>query len=178
MTPGMRQRILDVVEVADSARKHGVADEDMRHAVRVPFRVIGQEGEGEDRALFIGVDRSGRLREVVVVQKDTGSVIIHAGQLRPKSTTTCEVVAMANTKARGSVEDRLDSLDPATAPASDAADLRRIGAALRNVEEAERDLTEAVAAAREQGRSWAMIGMVLGISRQAAQQRFAGKMAA
>jgi hypothetical protein len=84
---------------------------------------------------------------------------------------------MANTKARGSVEDWLDGLDPATTPASDAADLRRIGAAQDRAEDAEQELTRAVAAARKQGRSWAAIGMVLGISRQAAQQRFGAKLA-
>jgi hypothetical protein len=72
------------VEVADSARKHGVTDQDMRHAVRVPFRVIEQVYDGEERVLFIGADRSGRLLEVVVVQKPTGPVIIHADRLRPK----------------------------------------------------------------------------------------------
>jgi tRNA A37 N6-isopentenylltransferase MiaA len=77
-----------------------------------------------------------------------------------------------STKTRGSVEDWLDSLDPATDPASDAADLRRIGTALEDVETTERELAEAVAAARKAGRSWSVIGMVLGISKQAAQQRF------
>jgi hypothetical protein len=115
------------MEVADSARKHGVTDRDMRHAVRVP--------------------------------------------------TTWEVVTMANTKARGSVEDWLDSLDPATGSASDAADLRRIGAAVDRAETAEQELIGAIAAARKKGRSWSTIGMVLGISKQAAQQRFGAKLA-
>jgi hypothetical protein len=84
---------------------------------------------------------------------------------------------MANTKARGSVEDWLDGLDPAKTPASDAVDLRRIGAALDRVEAAEQELAKAVAAARKRGRSWGTIGMVLGISRQAAQQRFGAKLA-
>jgi hypothetical protein len=87
------------------------------------------------------------------------------------------VVIMANTRARGSVEDWLDSLDPASTPASDAADLRRIGAAAQTVETAERKLGEAVDDARKQGRSWSSIGMVLGISKQAAQQRFSHRKA-
>jgi hypothetical protein len=72
------------MEVADSARKHGVTDRDMRHAVRVPFRVIEQEYDGEGRVLFIGADQSGRLLEVVVVQGVDGPVIIHADRLRPR----------------------------------------------------------------------------------------------
>jgi uncharacterized DUF497 family protein len=72
------------MEVVPDARKHGIADEDMRHAVRVAFRVIEQEYDGEERTLFIGADQSGRLLEIVVVQADTGPRIIHADQLRPK----------------------------------------------------------------------------------------------
>jgi DNA-directed RNA polymerase specialized sigma24 family protein len=66
----------------------------------------------------------------------------------------------------------LDSLDPATTPAEDTADLRRIGQALRNVAGAESELADAVAAARLHGRSWGDIALVLGTSRQAARQRF------
>jgi len=51
------------MEVADSARKHGVHDEDIEHAVRNPLRVIS----GNDRHLIIAGDRSGRLLEVVVL---------------------------------------------------------------------------------------------------------------
>jgi uncharacterized DUF497 family protein len=84
LTSGNRQGIVDVVEVADSARKHGITDEDMHHAVRVAFRVIEQEYDGEQRILVIGADQSGRLLEVVVVQKDSGPVIVHADSLRAK----------------------------------------------------------------------------------------------
>lgn len=38
------------MEIADSARKHGIADEDIRHAVRVPVRRVAH---GEDRVLII-----------------------------------------------------------------------------------------------------------------------------
>ena len=81
-------------------------------------------------------------------------------------------MARTTTRAADGVEIWLDSLDPATTPASDAADLRRIGAALSDVDVAENELADAVRAARERGRSWATIGMVLGVSKQAAQQRF------
>ena len=46
------------MEIADSARKHGVADEDMLHAYRNAIRSIPQLGE--DRVLYIGLDRAGR----------------------------------------------------------------------------------------------------------------------
>lgn len=66
----------------------------------------------------------------------------------------------------------LDRLDPATHPARDAAPFRRILAARDNLAKAEDELREAVAAAREAGDSWTVIGAALDITRQAAQQRF------
>lgn len=70
------------MEVADSARKHGVGDEDIEHAVRNPVRVV----PGEGRDLIIGADRAGRLLEVVVLDDDPNEepILIHAMPLRPK----------------------------------------------------------------------------------------------
>lgn len=82
---------------------------------------------------------------------------------------------MPKTRARGSVEDWLDSLDPATTPAVDAADLRHIGEAMQEADNADQQLTEAVRTARSHGHSWTSIGVVLGVSKQAAQQRFGGE---
>jgi hypothetical protein len=75
-------------------------------------------------------------------------------------------------KAAADAEAWLDALDPAATPAEDTADLRRIGLALKRVADAEAELADAVAAARAHGRSWGDIGLVLGISRQAARGRF------
>lgn len=68
----------------------------------------------------------------------------------------------------------LDKLDPAELDSSevDATDLRRIGEAADAIERARDALTQAVASARSHGRSWGQIGMVLGVSRQAARERF------
>ncbi len=74
--------------------------------------------------------------------------------------------------AAADAEAMLDSLDPATTPVEDTADLRGIAAAINEVAAAEANLSAAVAAARSQGRSWARIAMVLGVSKQAARQRY------
>ena len=66
----------------------------------------------------------------------------------------------------------LDTLDPAQTPADDPADLRRIGLALRELADHHRRVDDAVLAAKNGGRSWAEIGLVLGISRQAARERY------
>lgn len=54
----------------------------------------------------------------------------------------------------------------------DATHFRRIVRAKQNVEAADRELREAVAAARTAGDSWTVIGAALGTSKQAAFQRF------
>lgn len=82
MTKRSRQDYLVEVQIADSARKHGVLDEDILHALRNPLRVIA----GPARNLIIAADRSGRLLEVVVLDDDPAEepVVIHAMSLRPK----------------------------------------------------------------------------------------------
>lgn len=66
----------------------------------------------------------------------------------------------------------LDELDVASHPARDAAHFRFILAASENLAAAEKELRQAVHAAREAGDSWAAMGAALDTSRQAAQQRF------
>lgn len=76
------------MEIADSARKHGVGvgDDDRWHAVRNPLRVV----PGDGRDLVIGPDRAGRLLGVVVLDDNPEEVpvVIHAMRLRRSSTST------------------------------------------------------------------------------------------
>lgn len=74
------------------------------------------------------------------------------------------------------VEDWLDQLDVNPSDARDASHMRRIAAAAKNLTAADNELAAAVTAARAAGDTWAMIGTALGVSRQAAYQRF-GKIA-
>ncbi|MDO5635421.1 MAG: hypothetical protein Q4G34_11220 [Micrococcus sp.] len=66
----------------------------------------------------------------------------------------------------------LDQVSPATHPARDAVHFRRILAARTQLAAAERELRDAVDAARAAGDSWTVIGAALDTTRQAAQQRF------
>lgn len=66
----------------------------------------------------------------------------------------------------------LDQLDPAKSEARDASHFREIIAARKAVDDADEGLRAAVAAAREAGESWTLIGAALDTSRQAAYQRF------
>lgn len=80
LTPIGRQGNLTGVRVADSARKHGIADADMLHAAQNAVAAV-QQG---DRLLLIGAAHDGTLLEVVVLDPDNNPVLIHAMRLRPK----------------------------------------------------------------------------------------------
>ena len=73
------------MEVHDSARKHGVEDEDIRHAIDHAL-AIEDAGEDPDRWLVIGPDRAGNLLEVVVLTtvEDGTQLAIHAMAMRAK----------------------------------------------------------------------------------------------
>lgn len=72
-------------------------------------------------------------------------------------------------------EELLDRLNPGTADVEHTDDLRSIAEAADAMASDEARLTEAVERARAHGRSWTRIGVALGVSRQAARQRFAHK---
>jgi len=69
-----------------------------------------------------------------------------------------------------------DELDPATAVVEGAEELRAVAEAAETARRDEAVLTDRVAAARARGQSWNRIALALGVSRQAARQRFAGKI--
>ncbi len=77
-------------------------------------------------------------------------------------------------KALADTEAWLDELDPEAlgSPDSDCADLRAIGEALRTVAASDLGLAKQVATARANGRTWTQIAAVLGVSKQAARERF------
>lgn len=74
------------------------------------------------------------------------------------------------------IERKLDELDPAQGPARDSGDLRAITEAVAARDRAEAQILERVQVARSHGRSWNLIAMALGVSRQAARERFAEKV--
>lgn len=69
-----------------------------------------------------------------------------------------------------------DELDPAHVEAEHTDDLRTVATAADAVRADEVQLRDAVEAARAHGRSWNEIALALGVSRQAARQRFADKV--
>ena len=65
-----------------------------------------------------------------------------------------------------------ETLDPGVTQADDLSDLRAVATAAEATREDEARLREAVETARAHGRSWNHIAAALGVSRQAARQRF------
>jgi hypothetical protein len=71
------------VEIHPSARRHGVADEVIAHALQ-HVSVTEDAGEDPDRWLVIGPDRAGNLLEIIVLVTDTHEIVVHAMPMRPK----------------------------------------------------------------------------------------------
>lgn len=71
------------MEIAGSARKHGITDVDMLHAWRNAISIATFEYDGEERVFLVGPAWDGRLLELVVVPADHPVRIIHADDLRP-----------------------------------------------------------------------------------------------
>jgi aspartate/methionine/tyrosine aminotransferase len=70
------------VEIHDSARRHGVGDEDIRHAVANAMVI---EDQDDDTRLYLGAGTAGALLEVLTIIRDDGTELaIHAMPMRPR----------------------------------------------------------------------------------------------
>ena len=171
------------MRIGGPARKHGVPDADIWHGVRNATHKIDMD---EDLTMLIGPARDGAPLELGVLGLDSDDpVIIHALPLRAKfyrflgkggdhMKHTDEQIEEAARR----FEALADELDPQTAQVEDLADLRAIAEAAERARRDEALLTERVALARAHGRSWNRIAAALSVSRQAARQRFGGKVGA
>ncbi|MDA8072424.1 MAG: hypothetical protein M0Z40_01080 [Actinomycetota bacterium] len=69
------------MRVLGSARRHGLADDDILHAIA---NVIASDPAHEDGIFFLGPDHAGQLLEVLARQTPDGLVVFHAMPLTPK----------------------------------------------------------------------------------------------
>jgi hypothetical protein len=158
--------------VLDSARRHGIDDEDMLHAFRNPVRTFLV---GTDLTMVIGADSSGRLLEVGVVESrdEPGLVIVHAMPARSKflvkrvPRSLEEIIEHADELA-----DAFERYDPSPEDDGKASSLVTLRVAAARRAEADRTLLEAVSEARDHHVSWKTIGGLLGTSGEAARQRY------
>ena len=75
------------MEIHLSARTHGIADDDIIHAVENALAGYALEDRGDEprRTLLLGPDRNANLLEIVVLEFDDGGrLAIHAMRIRPK----------------------------------------------------------------------------------------------
>jgi len=70
------------VAIHESAHKHGIAAEDIRHATKHAMTI---EDQDDNTRLYLGPCRDAQLLEVVAIRRDDGSELaIHAMAMRPK----------------------------------------------------------------------------------------------
>ena len=72
------------VEIHQSARKHGVSDEDITHAYEHALAWV-EIGDDSRRYLVAGPDRAGNRLEQVVLMSSTVELVIHAMKIRASS---------------------------------------------------------------------------------------------
>ncbi len=73
---------LSEAEIAPSARKHGVTDEDIRHALRHYW--ISRSVGDPNVVMYVGPSRAAHLLEIGVVYDADGVAIVHAMVARKK----------------------------------------------------------------------------------------------
>ena len=68
--------------IIESARRHGITDEDILHAYRNPIRWI--DLHEDEIMMYVGPDQSGLLLEIGVAEADGIEFVIHAMPARDK----------------------------------------------------------------------------------------------
>ena len=66
--------------ILNSARKHGIEDENMLHAYRNPIRVF----DLGDVLMLIGADENGRILEIGIAEGEGIEFVVHAMPARSK----------------------------------------------------------------------------------------------
>jgi hypothetical protein len=65
--------------IAPSARKHGVSDDDIRHAYAHPIRIFDLD---EGFTMLIGANRAAIILEIGVIEGAPAPVVVHAMRAR------------------------------------------------------------------------------------------------
>lgn len=71
------------MEILASARRHGISDDDIRHALANAVITVTSEGQ-PDFMMLVGPDQSANLLEIGVVEADEIEYVIHAMRARPQ----------------------------------------------------------------------------------------------
>ena len=71
------------MDIVVSAKKHGIADEEILHAIAHAL-TVDEVDEDPIRYLILGPDSGGNLLEIVVLDRPNGPCVIHAMKMREK----------------------------------------------------------------------------------------------
>jgi hypothetical protein len=135
----------------------------------------------DDFTMRAGPARDGDLLEVGVLGIDTRRSRDRPCHACPRPTPTPPITganAMHTAEETQRAAKLAEEFDPSGAPMDDTTDLRTLAGAVDSVRASEARVRELVAHARANGRSWGEIGIALGVSRQAARERFAEQVGA
>ena len=73
-----------MLDIHPSARKHGITDADIEHAMEQALVVTVLE-EDRKKVLYVGPDRAGNLLEVIAIRRTSlPELVIHAMRMRPR----------------------------------------------------------------------------------------------
>jgi hypothetical protein len=86
-----------------------------------------------------------------------------------------ETVSKTRSERAEALDEWAEQVEPADLKIADTDALRVIGELAERKSEIDDELTAAVRAARRANRSWSEIGAMLGVSKQAAQRKYASK---
>jgi hypothetical protein len=86
-----------------------------------------------------------------------------------------ETVSKTRSERTEALDEWAEQVEPADLKIADTDALRVIGELAERKSEIDDELTAAVRAARRANRSWSEIGAMLGVSKQAAQRKYASK---
>jgi len=158
--------------ILDSARKRGIPDDDILHALRNHVRTFGLD---EGITMVIGPSRDAQLLEIGLVESSEGDLLVHPRHDRPREglevtgmpRTTEEIIAHATELAR-----QFEDYEPRPGDERRVSALTMLRLAALKRAEVERELQDAVRVARQQGVAWRDIGEVVGTSGEAARQRY------
>ena len=169
-----RRKVTGRLVTATSARKHGVSDEDIRHAHEHPIRVFELD---EGFTMIIGANHAAVIYELGVVEgvPRTCRGACHEGPRQVPEVTDMprsvqEILDHADELAR-----RFETFEPAAEDERDAEVFAALRDAVVSRSAAERSIKTTIDNARAHGYSWAFIGTVLGTSGEAARQRYGAK---
>ena len=133
--------------------------------------------------MCVGPARTGHLLEVGVLGIDSDDdESDRARHAMPRPVPTPKAMTQESSKYTNQEIERAarlaEEFDPTGVPMDDTSDLRAVATAMDACRRDEIRLREAVEIARAYGRSWGRIATALGVTRQAARERFSPKVPA